>query len=264
MNAYLHGFGSGSELSIRVKRFATVEELPETARGNAIAVITAEPITGWQFSATQPEAEQGAVWFLTGDSGVLAIQCLKKNGITVYPMECRQYVEGSWVRVPAKVYIGGWQDMTGYRYLYREGDTCDAVGGKWIASAKAPESSVNYDQYLQAPAIQQGEKTMTVYMDASTNKGGIARKENKIDITGYSRLVCGGTFAKKSGIALHIWSAIGTYQSTNSVASKRSSDMGGQWYVDLTGVPNGEYYVGFSFWGVQTADKLAFDYIRME
>jgi len=264
MNAYLDGFGTGDNLNFRVKAYASVDALPETARENTIAVLTTEKITGWQFSAAEPEGVAGMVWFPSGADGVLTIEALKRNGVTLYPKDCKQYVVDKWVDTPAKVYQGGWKELTGYKYLYKEGDTCDAVGGKWVASAKAPNSSYNTDQYLQAPTVTQNEKTMTIYMNASSNKGGIVRKENKIDITGFSRLVCDGTFAKATGIAMHLWSDIGTYQNTNSVADKVVSDMGEQWYIDLTGLEDGEYYVGFSFWGTNSTQKLDFGWIRLE
>lgn len=266
MNAFLHGFGGdrGNKLNFRVKAYASQDALPETAEENAIAVLTGEEITGWRFSATRPEGTRGLVWFKTGDSGVLELEILKKNGITLYPMECWQCIGQIWTRLKAMVYQNGWKELTGYKYLYREGDTCDAVGGSWKAEAKAADSSVTHQEYLQAPTVQYNAGAMTVYMDAASNKGGIFRKSDKIDITGYSRLRCGGTYVPHGGIVLSIWSEIGAYQYDNMVASKNANEIGSGWYLDLTNVPPGEYYIGFSFWAAKSDNKMTFEYIRLE
>ena len=261
---FKHGFGGGNNLNFRVKAYPSSDALPETAAGNTIAVFTGEKITGWKFSAARPEGTEGLVWFKTGDSGVLELETLKRNGITVYPMECWQCVANVWRRMKAMVWLDGWQEMTGYKYLYREGDTCDAVGGQWISEPKAADSSVSHEEYIQAPTVIYGEKTMTVYMDADTNQGGIFHKKEKIDITGYSRLRCAGTYVPHGGIVLTLWSEIGAYQYDNVVVSKTANEIGSSWYLDLTNVPDGEYIAGLSFWGARSNNKMTFDWIRLE
>ena len=73
----------------------------------------------------------GQVWFQTGTSAPASFNALKKNGLTVYPNGCKQYVSGAWVSKTAKTYqSGAWKDWV--LYLIKNGD-CTEVTGGWTA-----------------------------------------------------------------------------------------------------------------------------------
>lgn len=119
-NVALEGFGSGgTSLNFKV---VGGETQPSTTKENTIWVNTAEPITSWIFSATEPEApETGMVWISIGTASVVAFNALKKNGLMVYPIAAKQYIGNQWIAKEAKSYQGGeWVDWV--RYLYQPGD----------------------------------------------------------------------------------------------------------------------------------------------
>ena len=135
---FKHGSGvitSGSEhiseLNFSVNAYASDSELPSEENENAIAVITNAEMTSWTFSATEPEAPiDGTVWFITGKSSNSAFNALASNELTVYPLGARQYINGSWEKVPAKIFQeGSWVDWAVYLFSY--GETFDSVSGGW-------------------------------------------------------------------------------------------------------------------------------------
>lgn len=80
---------------------------PGTAAENTIWVKT-EQIGAWYFSATQPEGlQEWDVWFPTGTKSAAEFNALRKNGLKVYPLSARQYVNGAFVYKTAKSYQGG-------------------------------------------------------------------------------------------------------------------------------------------------------------
>ncbi len=100
--------GGGTGLNFKV----VGNPQPESAKENTIWVDTDAEITGWVFSATEPEApSEGIVWFSTGTSSTAGFNSLKKNVLMVYPMNAYQYINGAWAYKPAQIYQGGsWVD----------------------------------------------------------------------------------------------------------------------------------------------------------
>lgn len=99
------GGGSGG-LNFKVVGYATEAELlADTPKENTIGIITTNKITGWMFSATEPESPvEGMVYITTGTDSDIAFNALKKNGIQVYPLSAKQYVSGALVDVTAMIY----------------------------------------------------------------------------------------------------------------------------------------------------------------
>lgn len=65
----------------------------------------------------------GQVWIQTADSGPVAFNALKKNGIRVCPVSVYQYVSGAWELKTAKVYTGSaWEELLDLEpYFFRTG-----------------------------------------------------------------------------------------------------------------------------------------------
>lgn len=103
---FKHGAGGGG-LNFKV----ICNPQPSTAKENTIWIDT-DTITSWIFSATEPSsAEPGMVWISIAKSSRTEFNALKKNGIQVYPISAKQYIEGVWVDKLAKSYQGGaWVD----------------------------------------------------------------------------------------------------------------------------------------------------------
>lgn len=101
--------GGGGGLNFKVVGGTTA---PSNPKENMIWVNTSTKITSYIFSATQPTAESGMVWFSTSTSSPVEFNALKKNGIQVYPISAKQYVSGAFVDKPIKVYQNGvWSQV---------------------------------------------------------------------------------------------------------------------------------------------------------
>ena len=113
--------GGGGGLNFSIKAYASQDDMPSSAKENAIAVITATPISEWAISATEPtDAIEGMVWLSTGTTSDIAFNALKKNTLIVYPAKAQQYVGGAWENKEAYAYMGGqwWHWSTvGIYYL---------------------------------------------------------------------------------------------------------------------------------------------------
>ena len=97
---------------------------PVNPKENTIWVNTDTRISGWVFSASDPESPtEGMVWILTGISSTVKFNALKKNGIQVYPISAKQYINGVWVNKTAMSYQGGkWVNwLKTENFLYYRG-----------------------------------------------------------------------------------------------------------------------------------------------
>ena len=112
-----HGAGGGTPLNFKV----VGNPQPANPKENTIWVNTDTEITGWIFSATEPEGyAEGMVWIKTGAINSVEFNALKKNTIKVYPMDAKQYLDGAWVAKPTLIYQNGvWRNF--YTYLYDNG-----------------------------------------------------------------------------------------------------------------------------------------------
>lgn len=122
-HGYKHGASGKKEnpLSFEVVSYPSDVELnTATPEVFTIGVVTTNPITGWYFSATQPEnMVEGEVWFATGTSSDVAFNALKKNDVHVYPVKATQYVNSELKEVTAKIYQDReWRLLEHEVYLY--------------------------------------------------------------------------------------------------------------------------------------------------
>jgi hypothetical protein len=122
------GGGGGGGLNFKV----ICNPQPSTAKENTIWIDT-DTITSWIFSATEPSpAEPGMVWFTIGTSSTVEFNALKKNGIQVYPIFAKQYVNGAWVDKTAKIYQGSkWVELLSDIFLISKGNLHEDVTGGW-------------------------------------------------------------------------------------------------------------------------------------
>lgn len=118
------------ELNFDIKRYSSEEEmLADTPAENTIGVVTTAPITGYKFSATEPEdVNEGDVWIYVGDGSNVAFDIV--NDVTVYPLSAKQYVGGAWIDKTAKSYQDNvWIEWV--IYLLNGANTCDSITGGW-------------------------------------------------------------------------------------------------------------------------------------
>ena len=191
--AFLYGNGGGGGgLNCEIKTYASSDALPASAKSNNIAVITDAVMPEWIFSANPvDEPADGAVWFETGPSSDLGFNILKKNAIYVYPVSCKQYINGEWADRFAYVYQNGewvqFSEIVTNFYLYNLGDDFVSVTGGWVAKG------TSYGEYAKskAPTVTRNETSIhlkTESGDANDWAQGVYRTTNKIDLTGYNTL----------------------------------------------------------------------------
>ena len=115
MAVEIAGISTGVELNFEVVGGTTE---PANPVENMIWVNTDAEITNYEFSATEPANPlEGMVWVSVGTSSTVAFNALKKNGIQVYPLSAKQYVNGVWVDKIAKSYQGGeWVNWITYYF----------------------------------------------------------------------------------------------------------------------------------------------------
>lgn len=118
---FKHGAGGTDALNFKVVGGTTQ---PENPKENTVWVNTGTEISGWVFSPEEPsEPSDGLVWIALGKASRAPFNALKKNGLFVYPLFCKQYVSGAWGTKTACVYKSGtWEQVMPVKeYLIQDG-----------------------------------------------------------------------------------------------------------------------------------------------
>ena len=156
-----------ADLNFSVARYNSADVLPESAEENTVAIITEHEITNWFFSSSEPsmpEEGETPVWVGVGISSNAAFNALKENGIFVYPISAKQYINGDWMPVDIQVYQNGeWKllELT----LYRNGVFNTEVFGDPVFVNITPASGVQSDGTIKLYRNQ--ELKTSIAVDAS-------------------------------------------------------------------------------------------------
>jgi hypothetical protein len=169
---------------------------PTNPKENTIWVNTSAEITGWYFYAEQPEnMVEGEVWFATGDSSEAAFEALKKNGIRIYPIECKQMISGELKGVAFTIYQNGaWVEWWNGQ-LYDSGNEYTFVTGGWQARGLKVVSK--YD--AAAPTIAKGSNNVTI-SQSSYACGGVYEIVKDFDLTEFNTLTFNVAAGSETGI----------------------------------------------------------------
>lgn len=118
----------------------------------------------------------GQVWIVTGTSIQMEFNALKKNGITVYPMTTKQYVNGAWVDKTTKIYQNGtWNTFELKRWIYNNGTESYNM------------KTVKYTEQASIGVYTNNGNSFTITAEGKDTS--IARvTEDAIDLTPFSRL----------------------------------------------------------------------------
>ena len=243
----LEGFGSGSA-GVNFKIVGGTTQ-PTTTRENTIWVNTDTAISSWVFSASAPaEPVEGLVWLTVGTSSSVAFNALKKNGLQVYPLTAKQYIDSAWVEKTAYSYQDGkWVTWLRREILYEPGNENIPVTGGWTYTPKGYSSDASTPG---TPTITRGISALTVQMPNVS--GAIIHPANKIDLTEYSTIVFDGIITGATGYAslcnLRVWSEFGKYSSVGYSASVTiQKNVDGEVSLDVSEL-SGKFYIGFGLW----------------
>lgn len=157
---------------------------PASPKENTIWVDTDARITGYIFSATEPETPaEGVVWIQIGTHSPAAFNALKKNGLMIYPMSAKQYIGGAWVYKTAKSYQGGqWVEWIPENALYYNGDECAHVSGGW--QARGWKNASNYDEIVPV-IVNRGDHMEITVPSGNVVSGAVEIKKDQ-DFTNIS------------------------------------------------------------------------------
>ena len=221
---------------------------PTNPKENMIWVNTSNKITGWHFSATQPEnMVEGEVWFATGTSSDVAFNALEKNDIYVYPLKAAQYVNSELNEVTAKFYQGGeWRLLVHELYLYDNGVFDDADGG--LQQVGVPYAGGGAGTCEITP----GESSVTIKTNGGTSA--LVYFPTKRDLTHFKTLYFDGSFVKSSesnsgSFGLGVWKTIPTSDaSTEASAILEGFRSQSTHALDISNC-TGEHYIGIVAYG---------------
>lgn len=242
--------GGGGGLNFKVVPGLTQ---PGTASENTIWVKT-ERIGAWYFSATQPEGmQEWDVWFPTGLESIAEFNALKKNGLQVYPLSARQYIDGVLVDKTAMSYLGGeWLPLWNGQ-LYMNGNEYASVTGGW--SALPFVGSTSSGSYT-AGTVTKGAESIVLATNGNYRNNTAVITGNKIDLTKYSKMYINVIAFTKSNTdtlpwhSSHLYVADSTNSETDSTAGIASVKIQntGLHEVNISGI-NGSYYVKADCYG---------------
>lgn len=232
-NSYNLAGGEGASLNFKV----VGNPQPSNPSDNTIWVNTDVKITGWIFSATQPDnLTEGNVWISTGTSSPTAFNALQKNGIMVYPVSAKQYINGALVDKTAKTYQdGAWVDWIVYTYLFKSGT------GKVVEFTTKHQGNCSI-------AVTTEKITVTAANPASNGQS-VVFTSAKHDVSGKKTLnaliYCdklAGNIQPKFGLS----NSIPNFDSYSYVASVsiQSNSRETVYSIDLSSVTSGSYYIG--------------------
>ncbi len=243
---FKHGAGGGGA-SLNFKVVGGTTE-PASPKENTIWVNTDAEITSWIFSAAEPEqAAEGMVWITTGASSPVEFNALKKNGIAVYPLSAKQYVDGAQVDKPIKIYQNGAWGDTGI-YLVQSGVDVTSRTGGWQDATWGQAVS---DWVYPTPTFGDGAMSISF----SGGKLGCWGKStiNGIDLTDITSIAitcdatAKGNSYSTSGMCSYINMHVG--KAPNSAPAARleivsKGSNSGTFTLDVSSL-TGEYYIGF-------------------
>ena len=210
-------------------------EQPGSPSENTIWINTAAEITGWVFSATEPETPtEGMLWIFNASDSSVSFNALKKNEIHLCPLAARQYIGGAWEKKTGKSYQGGeWKDWV--TFLYNTGDECIDLTGGW--QGRAWKMNSNNDTAV-APTLTKNDDHLFVRYPVSDHDGAIEPKKD-IDLTGYTKLSVDVDYYSASNLAMRMRMCIvrrsATYFMTDAVAMTDITGTG-TFSIDLTGL----------------------------
>lgn len=167
---------------------------PSNTKENTIWVKTAT-IGAWCFAPTQPEGMQPTdVWFKVETKSNVEFNALKKNGITVCPIDAVQMTDVGLVSLEAMIYQdGAWTKVDPKKYVFKSGFGFDYTVFKKLTTSA---SSIYIDSHTSLPHSISSDKTFVV-LDSKAS-GNICHLAFDIDLTEYKTMYIDATVSKSN------------------------------------------------------------------
>ena len=216
---------------------------PTNPKENTIWVNTDIEIINWEFSAMEPAGAEGLVWIPTGLSSLMSFNALKKNGVTVYPIGCAQFISGVWINKSAAIYQAGmWSNFWNGK-LYDVGDEYEQITGGFI---EAYRNNIGTRTFTK-------NKDNFYFRSVGTSNGGAhiyASTEKKIDLSSFSTLYARIKHSPSSSTSFYLAAHDRTDEPLYNVPCvlKQSSSKEGVVSLDISEL-SGEHYILFGLGG---------------
>lgn len=214
---------------------------PTDPKENTIWLNTDVPIAGWYFQAEQPEnLVYGEVWFLTDKYSTTEINALKKNGIQVYLISAKQYINGELANVPTMIYKNGeWVSLETKRYLYKRGDECTDITGGWSATTLVYGGDGS--AYMMG-TVRKNTDSILLDCSSSGQYQASVGTLKKIDVTNVSKLYLECTSVATVSNGYYDFGLITGAGNLKNVAVARAKIVYGEASLDVSNI-TGSYYV---------------------
>lgn len=231
---------AGKEYYVRQGSGSAVAAWPAGTKVGVRISNDLHPIKGWVGHGTaylyawdKYYHEEGTAWMTTGISSTTAFDALKKNGIQVYPISAKQYVNGAWVDKTAKSYIGGkWVDWWNGE-LYKDGNEYITFTGGW-ESRKSTEAAGTVKKNASNFVVSTSDYQLIYCKTVDT-----------VDLTKYSKVTFKVTDISASvhnEITLGVYPENFDFRWTDTTAQLKLTYETGKHSIDVSAL-SGKYYV---------------------
>lgn len=212
---------------------------PENQTENTIWINTDVEITGWVIGEEDPSGPvAGMVSIRSAAPSSVAFNALKKNGITVYPLSVKQFVDGVWTIKTAQIYQDGeWKSLT--VYFYKSGDEYTEITGGFSKSKSSGQGT---------ESLTKGSDSLYLNCVGPSASGAnfTVASVNKIDVTSFDTLYVKikhtTTSAKKTRFLFALGESRAMYAYDASVVVSKAESFEGTLSLDVSDV-TGEFYL---------------------
>lgn len=189
----MSGGGGGASLNFKIVSYATEEALlAATPAENTIGVITEREIASWTFSPSEPaEPVEGMLWIVTGTSGAVEFNALKKNSIPIRIISAKQYVSDEWNFIIAYIYKSNqWIQFSNESFVIYESGTQNVQLATFATEDHGYSASAS--DLVNRGSVEFGPSNMSMTIPGSTQSGSSCQfigTQAPVDVSEYSKLV---------------------------------------------------------------------------
>ena len=138
--------GGSASLNFKIIGGPTQRVKPDTPNDNTIWIDTEFNITESYLSTEAPASPlPGAVWITPSDDSIATFSAAKKHNIMMYPAFAAQYIDDSWVTVPAEFYqADSWLPFKTEVIVYEPGYFNTKLLGEKLGNHTVQTAGINF------------------------------------------------------------------------------------------------------------------------